>query len=188
MCGVLSKINGIVLIAIIAVTTGCTTYVSKVKKLDGYDKKMSEVKVSWINPTTLKTSIRKTGQGVSGINSEDKEVSKNGIKTLLSLFTDHGVSMVSEGLGNNSVTTITDSEKALHKLTFTAVKGETKCVPLGCTHNLRIFVRVFDVELKKTVWTASFLVGKPYAVKSDETTLKNFVESLIDELKGDKMF
>lgn len=187
MFGFLSKINGVVLIAIFAVMTGCTTYVSKVKKLDGYDKKMSEVMVSWVSPTTLKTSIRKTGQGVGGINSEDKEASKNGIKTLLSLFAEHGVSMVSEGLGNNSVTTIADPEKALRKLTFTAVNAETKCVPLGCTHNLRIYVRVFDVELNKAVWTASFLVGKPYAVKSDEETLKSFVGSLIGELKGDKL-
>lgn len=187
MYSVPSKVKSLVLIAIIAAMTGCTTYVSKVKKLDGYDKKLSEVKVGWVKPTRLKISIRKTGQGVGRITSEDKEASQNGIKTLLSLFAEHGVSMVSEWLGKNSVTTVADSDKALRKLTFTAVKAETKCVPLGCTHNLRIYVRILDVELKKTVWRASFLVGKPYAAKSDEATLKNFVESLVDELKGDEL-
>jgi len=187
MNGFKSKFNGIVLTAIIATMTGCTTYVGKVKKLDGYDKKMSQVSVSWINPTKLKVSIRKSGQGVGGITSMDKEASRNGIKTLLALFKERGPSMVSEALGKHSVTTVSGSESAMHNLLFTAVKAETKCVPLGCTHNLRIFVRLSDAELKKTVWTASFLVGKPYADKSDEKTLENFVGSLMDELKDDKL-
>lgn len=109
----------IMVFAFVAGVTSCTTYVSKVNKLDGYNKKMNEVRVSWINPANLKISLRKSGQGVGVITQEDKEASKNGIKTLLSLFGEHGVNMVSKALGNNSVATVSNSGSPLYKFAFT---------------------------------------------------------------------
>lgn len=168
----------------IALTSGCTTSVGKIKKLPEYDKKIKNVVVSWHMPTKFQTKIKISGPGKPTIGPEERGKSKTGIETLLSLFSDYSVDMVSDKLIKNAVLISPGSDTALHQLKLTATQAHTECVPFGCTHNLWIRAYIIDLKLKKNVWTGNFKVGKPYAKKSNKNTIDNFSQSLVDELKS----
>lgn len=178
------KVKIFFVIVSIVLISGCTTSVGKVKKLPGYDKKISDVVVSWHMPANLRTQIKISGPGKPTVGPEERGESKRGVETLLSLFSEYSVDMVTDKLIKNSVVISADTDAALQQLKLTATQGHTDCVPVGCTHNLWIRAYIIDTELKKTVWSGYFKVGKPYAEKSVKDTIDNFAESLVDELKS----
>ena len=178
------KIKMIFVIMSIALISGCTTSVGKIKKLPGYDKKISNVSVTWHMPTNLRTKIKISGHGKPKVGPEEREKSKKGIKTLLSLFSEYSVDMVSDKLIKSSVLISPSSDTSLQKLKLTATQADTECVPIGCTHNLWIRAYIIDVKLNQAVWTGYFKVGKPYANESDKNAIESFSKSLVDELKS----
>ncbi|MDH5711688.1 MAG: hypothetical protein OEZ15_08515 [Gammaproteobacteria bacterium] len=180
-------INFLLLLAIV-LSAGCTTYVGKVDKLDGYDKKLVQVAVAWHRPVKLKTEITKSSQGGSAIITPQEKIdSKQGIDTLLSLFSVHSVQLVTDGLRNNGVTLAKTGDQFAQKLNLVVHQSRTECVPLGCTHNLWIRASILDFELKRFVWTGYFKVGAPYSKQSDIAAIESFSRALIDELKNSEL-
>lgn len=89
------RMRNCVLLTFLAFLAGCTTYVGKIEKLDGYDKKLARVAVAWHKPFRLNTEIRKSSQaGKVIITAEEKANSKQGIDTLLSIFSERSVKLV----------------------------------------------------------------------------------------------
>ena len=172
-----------VLLVFFAVIAGCSTYVGKVEKLDGYNKKLDHVVVAWHMPVQLKTEIRKSSYGGSAIITPQVKIdSKQGIDTLLSLFSEHSVKLVTDGLRHNGVTIATTDQQFAQKLNLVVHQSRTECVPLGCTHNLWIRASILDYELGRFVWTAYFKVGAPYAKQSNIKAIESFSQALIEEL------
>ena len=117
------------------------------------------------------------------ITSEERTESRQGIDTLLTLFSEHSTRMVTDRLSDNTVSIAPSTHVAKQKLNLSVNQARTECVPLGCTHNLWIRASVFDHEFKRTVWTGYFKVGAPFAKKSDQKAIDSFADSLLEELK-----
>jgi hypothetical protein len=174
-----------ILILAAMLLSGCTTYVAKVKKEDGYTKRLTETSVLWTSNDFLTTRITRSARGFAPTISErDKEQTRRNISDLQALFSRELPTLVSDALQQNSVTVRPPNRGAATSLIIIPNYSESECTPLGCKDSLWLRVQLLDVNERKMVWTGSFKVGAPSVLsKNDVAVVKDFADTLVSQLR-----
>lgn len=172
----------------LTVSVGCTTYVAKINKDEGYDKRIADTNVVWVANTNFQVKVTRVGQGYQPIISgEDKRAAQQGTAELLQLFAMNMPRTVSGALSDANVIVPPSRETTSTQLRFRPVGSDTDCAPLGCVSSLWVEVTLYDKGLGKVVWSGVFKVGAPFPLKNDEAVIEKFTQSLIGELKNSRL-
>jgi hypothetical protein len=172
----------VLLIFPLLLLSGCTVYVAGTKKNPDFKDKIKEATVYTIAKKSY--GIRISRSHTRRLRSDDKENASRGVKEILDVFKKHAANMVVEGLKKHKVSVVKKPAKDTIKFIMFPVSGRAECAPLGCNYSLNIAVNVISSKYKKPVWVGRFKVGAPFNGEQNADVIKQFTDSLFDELKS----
>lgn len=182
----LKKLYAILSVVTALLLSGCTTYVVNTKKSPGFNEKIKEVYIFVVAKRNHNIRISRSHR--QSLRDDDRKNAAEGVKKIVSVFTKHAKKMVSDELKKNKVTVVEKPTPGSMQLTMSPTKGRAECAPLACNYFLYINVGLVSRKnITKIVWRGQFKVGAPLEGEQNAEVIKNFTDSLISELKSDKL-
>lgn len=181
----LKKLYAILSVITALLLSGCTTYVVNTKKSQGFNEKIKEVNIF----VTAKQnySIRISRSHRKTLRDDDRKNAAEGVKKIVSVFAKHAEKMISDELRKNKVTIVKTPGPGSMQLGMSPSKGRAECTPLACNYSLYINAGLYSRKINKFVWRGQFKVGAPLEGEQNAEVIKNFTDTLISELKNDKL-